>query len=346
MQELLVCIVDDDEAVRISIRMLIETLGVPARAYAGAQAFLDDREVHTLCGCLVLDVRMPGMSGLQLQEHLDGPLENLPVIFLSGHGDVPMVVRAMRAGAIDFLQTGMDQGEIRKQDPALLLFTLYTAVVGSLTEASVLNAVRKAPLVSSRAMGRFSLRDLKIASGELSATDDETPPEQAGIDAAFMDAPAEDVQGTLQFIQESIEAVTGIEATLTDKVGAANATDLSPLVSLLRECAHAVNEQLARRGLGSADVAPVGGDEVAASGGAAAPVARAGEIGSREDVIRVLDKMCDWYSRAEPSSPVPILLRRAKKLVHMDFMDIVRDLAPDGLSQVERFRGEEPGEGD
>ena len=219
-------------------------------------------------------------------------------------------------------------------------------VAGLCDSASVLNAVRKAPLVSSRAMGRFSLRDLKIASGELSATDDETPPEQAGIDAAFMDAPAEDVQGTLQFIQESIEAVTGIEATLTDKVGAANATDLSPLVSLLRECAHAVNEQLARRGLGSADVAAVGGDEVAASGGAAAPVARAGEIGSREDVIRVLDKMCDWYSRAEPSSPVPILLRRPKKLVHMDFMDIVRDLAPDGLSQVERFRGEEPGEGD
>ena len=124
MQELLVCIVDDDEAVRISIRMLIETLGVPARAYAGAQAFLDDREVHTLCGCLVLDVRMPGMSGLELQEHLDGPLENLPVIFLSGHGDVPMVVRAMRAGAIDFLQKPFnEQALLDKVQEALAIST-------------------------------------------------------------------------------------------------------------------------------------------------------------------------------------------------------------------------------
>ena len=72
--------------------------------------------------------------------------------------------------------------------------------------------------------------------------------------------------------------------------------------------------------------------------------ARAGEIATREDVVRVLDKMCDWYARAEPSSPVPLLLRRAKKLVHMEFMDIIRDLASDGVSQVERIRGEEPGE--
>ncbi len=224
--------------------------------------------------------------------------------------------------------------------------TMRVNIVAGLCDAgSVLNAVRKAPLVSSRALGRFSLRDMKIASGEITPGSEEAVAEMSAIEAAFMDAPAEDVQETLQLLRDSADLVTSIESALTEKVGAANATDLSPMVTLLRECAGAVNEQLARRGLGSDDVAGEVGEEGEASAGAAAPVvARAGEISNREDVVRVLDKICDWYARAEPSSPVPLLLRRAKKLVHMEFMDIIRDLASDGLSQVERIRGEETGE--
>ena len=63
------------------------------------------------------------------------------------------------------------------------------------------------------------------------------------------------------------------------------------------------------------------------------------EINSREDVIRVLDKICQYYQRFEPSSPIPMLLQRSKRLVSADFMDIVRDLAPDALAQVENLRG-------
>lgn len=220
-------------------------------------------------------------------------------------------------------------------------------VTGLCDSASVLNAVAKAPLVSSRMLGRFSLRDMKLAAGELSPGPDEPVPETSGIEAAFMDAPAEDVQAMLQALQDSADMVVAIEATLTEKVGAANATDLNPLVHLLRECASEANEQAARRGLGSDDIEATGDEgegEAGGGGGGGAPVARAGEIASREDVVRVLDKMCDWYARAEPSSPVPLLLRRAKKLVHMDFMDIIRDLASDGVTQVEKIRGEEAGE--
>lgn len=221
-------------------------------------------------------------------------------------------------------------------------------VAGLCDKASVLDAVRKAPLVSSRALGRFSLRDMKIASGEITPTGDEASPEMAAIEGAFMEAPAEEVQATQTALQQSIDAVVAIESSLTEKVGAANATDLNGLVSLLRECVNTVNEQLSRRGLGDPSLTAEAGADAeegfAAAAGGAAPVARAGEISSREDVVRVLDKLCDWYARAEPSSPVPVLLRRAKRLVHMDFMDIVRDLAPDGLAQVEKFRGEEGSE--
>jgi type VI secretion system protein ImpA len=84
--------------------------------------------------------------------------------------------------------------------------------------------------------------------------------------------------------------------------------------------------------------------EAAAGGVAGAPGGPkpiAGEVTSREDAIRMLDKITDYFNRNEPSSPVPILLRRAKRLVSKSFMEIVKDLAPDGLSQVERIRGVE-----
>jgi len=98
-----VFVVDDDEAVRASLKLLLKTLGLPAQTYASAQEFLatfDERRG----GCLVLDIRMPGMSGLELQEELNTRGAMMPIIFITGHGDVPMAVEAMQRGAMDFLQ--------------------------------------------------------------------------------------------------------------------------------------------------------------------------------------------------------------------------------------------------
>jgi FixJ family two-component response regulator len=98
-----VYIVDDDEAVRGSLRFLIRSVGLPAQVYTSAQEFLaayDRRDP----GCLLLDVRMPGMSGLDLQQELNRRGATIPVVFITGHGDVPMAVEAMQQGAFDFLQ--------------------------------------------------------------------------------------------------------------------------------------------------------------------------------------------------------------------------------------------------
>lgn len=100
----LVCVVDDEEMVRMSVCMLIETLGVKALPYRDCRQLLEDTLSLKRCGCLVLDVRMPGISGLEMQERLAALSVVAPIIFISGHGDVPMVVRAMRGGALDFLQ--------------------------------------------------------------------------------------------------------------------------------------------------------------------------------------------------------------------------------------------------
>jgi FixJ family two-component response regulator len=102
-----VFIVDDDEAMRNSLRWLIESVGHTVETYASAQAFLDNHYPGR-SGCLLLDVRMPGMSGLELQSQLDSHDIRLPVIILTGHGDVGMAVKAMKAGALDFIEKPFD----------------------------------------------------------------------------------------------------------------------------------------------------------------------------------------------------------------------------------------------
>jgi len=98
-----VFVVDDDAAVRDSIKELVESVGLRAESYDSALAFLDAFESQRP-GCLVLDVRMGEMSGLVLQERLNELEASIPVILLTGHGDVPMAVQAMRSGAVDFIQ--------------------------------------------------------------------------------------------------------------------------------------------------------------------------------------------------------------------------------------------------
>ena len=104
MDDPLVCVVDDDDAVRLSMSLLIETLGLQVQSFASALDILADEEALRQAHCLVLDVRMPGLSGVGLQERLSRLGHPLPIIFVSAHGDVPMVARAMREGAFDFLQ--------------------------------------------------------------------------------------------------------------------------------------------------------------------------------------------------------------------------------------------------
>ena len=102
-QSPIVFIVDDDAAVRNSLRLLVKSVGQSAGVFVSAQEFLASYDPQQP-GCLVLDVRMPGMSGLELQQQLNVRGAVIPVIFISGHGDIPMAVEAMQNGAFDFLQ--------------------------------------------------------------------------------------------------------------------------------------------------------------------------------------------------------------------------------------------------
>jgi len=111
----MVHVVDDDEAVRDSISMLLDTVGIAHALYASADEFLAayDRDGGTnTSGCLVLDIRMPGMTGLELQDALNARHGLLPIIFITGHGDIPMAVEAMRRGALDFLRKPFSDSDL------------------------------------------------------------------------------------------------------------------------------------------------------------------------------------------------------------------------------------------
>ncbi len=100
--EYTVFIVDDDAAVRDALEMLVKSVGLSVKTFEHGQAFLDQYEPAD-AGCLVLDIRMPMMGGLELQQELRNRNSSLPIIFITGHGDIPMAVKAVKDGAVDFI---------------------------------------------------------------------------------------------------------------------------------------------------------------------------------------------------------------------------------------------------
>jgi len=102
-----VAVVDDDDLVRTAMQGLLKSVGLPARAYASGEEFLDSGQQHQTA-CLIADIRMPGMSGLDLQARLNAERCPIPTIFITAHGDEAMRLQAMRAGAVEFLPKPFD----------------------------------------------------------------------------------------------------------------------------------------------------------------------------------------------------------------------------------------------
>ncbi len=220
-------------------------------------------------------------------------------------------------------------------DPTLRMNTLAALA----DRDSMLAPLRTLPLANSRRLGRFGLRDHEIATGAIPKPEGvDGLPDPATIDAAFMDTDAAELTAMAAAAAGSLERLGAIEETLTSRVGTA-APDLAPLRATLRAVHAVLQQQLSRRGLGSA---PAAGDTTApietgyATGGTPA---MSGPIQSREDIVRVLEQCCDWYRRNEPSSPVPLLLDRAKRLVSKDFIDLVKELSPSGVTEVRFIAG-------
>lgn len=228
------------------------------------------------------------------------------------------------------------------------------AVVSLADTDTVLRAIRLAPLTDSRTFGRFSLRDMLIAEGEVAVPEGmDNPPEQGAISAAFQDTNVEKLQAIRAAVTAAQDNVKAIGAVFDDKIPT-RGPDLDALERLLKQvvqrftsagvaAADDGGEDDAAAGDDAGDAPAGGGGGGARSGGAPAPSVP-GAINSANDVRMALDRIIAYYQRAEPSSPVPLLLTRAKRLVGADFMAIIKDMARQGQDQVNMIGGIESNE--
>jgi type VI secretion system protein ImpA len=205
--------------------------------------------------------------------------------------------------------------------------TMRVTALAALTVPGVLMALRMTPLVESRLLGPVSLVDIAPPDGA---------PDNARIQGAFADA-------ELPALEASLAALVGGSSHLQsiDAVFAANGggPDIAPLLNYFKQARQAIEPRVAERR--PAEGAVTAGNGGPAEGPAPSAFARAsgGDILSREDVVRALDKISAYYQRYEPSSPVPLVLERCRKLVTMSFLEILTELAPDGLRQAELVTG-------
>lgn len=214
--------------------------------------------------------------------------------------------------------------------------TMRLSALAPLTSpAGLLADLRAAGITGAR--GGPTVRDLELGLGLAEPAEGEPQPTEAGILEGLRQCIEREPEVASRFERASA-AGQRIASVLDEQLGSANAPDMEPLLRLLR-------------GLQKAAVRVAGGgqadDESAADSGpaegqqpmAGRSVAAAGSIASREDVVRQIDRLCEWIERNEPSNPAPLMLRRAQRLMTMSFVDIVKDMVPDGLEQIERLAG-------
>lgn len=197
--------------------------------------------------------------------------------------------------------------------------------------ASVLADLRAASIGPPR--NGLTVRKVELAFGKGAPGPTDTVMNEASALQAVIGADTE-APGVIDDLLAAHEAVAGIAALLDARAGASNGPDLRPLQVLTQTLA-----QAARQARGEATPASEAGAAARDPAAARAAGTALGAIASRDDAIKTLDRVCDWLERSEPTNPAPLLIRRAQRLMTKSFIDIIRDLAPDGLKEVERIAG-------
>lgn len=202
----------------------------------------------------------------------------------------------------------------------------------------VYRSLRRTPLTDSRGFGRFSLRDIEVAEGQMPAPAGmDRVADSGSVSAAFQDTDAAVLVARLAAARTALDDVKAIGAVFDDRTPG-QGPDLAPLAKLLGQIVRRLGgfagggEDIADAADDAADDGPLGSGGPASAGGT-------GAINSPKDVTATLERIIAYYRRNEPSSPIPILLGRAKRLVNADFLTIMRDMAPQGIDNVHLIGG-------
>ncbi|MGB0127289.1 MAG: type VI secretion system protein TssA [Rhodocyclaceae bacterium] len=209
----------------------------------------------------------------------------------------------------------------------------------------VVKPLRDAPLVVSRVAGPISARTIAIASGAEASEggDERKSASPAEIEGAFLDCDLAQLRFVADAASQAHELALAIEASVASRIGNARGADMGPLAKALGEIRKVLAHWLAQREASADAAEPDAAEDGAGASTEAesAPAPRPSRSGfrSREDVVRGLEEMCRYFMQHEPSSPVPILLTRARRWVSMDFIEVLRDMVPEAAQEAERLRG-------
>jgi len=225
-------------------------------------------------------------------------------------------------------------------DPTLRINSLATLADAT----AVIRDIKEAAFIQLPSIGPLSVRMLELASGELAAPKGQAVVAQATIDAALRDVPAATLRDAADAVTQAHDSVVNIEVALVRQVGNARTLNLDGLARQLRRMRDLLAPHLPQTeepepmpDEAAAGTAPDAADGAVAARPAAASIS--GEINSRADVVRMLDKILTYYQRNEPSSPVPMLIERAKRLAPKNFFEIMEELAPESVNNLKVLRG-------
>jgi type VI secretion system protein ImpA len=199
---------------------------------------------------------------------------------------------------------------------------------------AVIDGLRRTPLVISRPHGSVTLRELDLAGGELQPREGEARPDQAALSAALAAMPIEELTALHAGAAAGLAALKSLDGTMREAAGSEAAPEFRNLSTELQRLERVLASQTAAR-TGGSDVPP----EAEGSSSQPAAVGAPGVIRSRQDAIRALDAVSEFFRSNEPSSPIPLIVDRAKRLVAKDFLEVLADVAPDALGQARAAGG-------
>lgn len=209
---------------------------------------------------------------------------------------------------------------------------------------SLLRDLKEATLVVLPSLGPLAIRTIEIANGDIAPPEGQEKLTIGSIEGALVDVDQDSLARCVALLARTLASVVNIEVILVRQVGSSQALNLDVLTRPLRKTHDFLARQQHAAGTSTAgaETADASAYGVATDAATRAPRAGiSGDIASRDDVIKMLDKLVQYYNRHEPSSPVPILLERARRLVPMGFFEIMQNMAPDGISQLKAIRGPE-----
>ena len=262
---------------------------------------------------------------------------------MEGVADGLTLIQRLLEDRWDFVHPQLDPDD--DMDPTMRVNALSALADGP----TVVREFKDVNFIVLPGLGGFNLRLLEIASGEVAVADGQSKLELSTIHASMADIKEDAMAATMERLNAAYDAMMGIEDVLSKKVGSSHMVSLDSLLKALKRVRDFVQGQQPDAVVDDGDAGAT--DGAGGGGGASAGAARpgapiSGEIASRDDVSRMIDKICAYYARYEPSSPVPLLLQRAKRLVPKSFIEIMEDLTPDGLGQLQVISGVAPVQND